>query len=99
MSSLLRPGTTALRYVPPAAPSSSAQTPQWVATQDWLLDFVLHHFTLGRPALYEAILGRARLCEPQQLRTIRKQRVLRTRSSLPTPLRVTDPRSHGFFRP
>jgi tetratricopeptide (TPR) repeat protein len=34
----------------------AAQTLEWVKTQDWLLDIALDHLTLGRVALYEAIL-------------------------------------------
>ncbi|HEV2840116.1 MAG TPA: hypothetical protein VGW39_02225 [Chthoniobacterales bacterium] len=33
-----------------------AQTLKWVTTQDWLLDIALDHLTLGRAALYAALL-------------------------------------------
>src|SRR6185295_2976875 len=34
----------------------AAQTLEWVTTQNWLLDIALDHLTLGRAALYRAIL-------------------------------------------
>lgn len=39
----------------------AAQTLQWVTTQNWLLDIALDHLTLGRAALYAALLQRAEL--------------------------------------
>ncbi|GDY19195.1 hypothetical protein LBMAG56_05400 [Verrucomicrobiota bacterium] len=39
-----------------AVSARAAQTLQWVTTQNWLLDIALDHLTLGRAALYAAIL-------------------------------------------
>lgn len=39
-----------------AVSQRAAQTLKWVTTQNWLLDIALDHLTLGRAALYEAIL-------------------------------------------
>ena len=48
-----------LRSVNPAAPSPSAwQTLKWAAQHLGLLDNALDHLTLGRAALYAAILER-----------------------------------------
>jgi tetratricopeptide (TPR) repeat protein len=39
-----------------AVSERAAQTLKWVTTQNWLLDIALDHLTLGRAALYAAIL-------------------------------------------
>lgn len=39
-----------------AVSQRAAQTLKWVLTQNWLLDIALDHLTLGRAALYSAIL-------------------------------------------
>jgi hypothetical protein len=39
-----------------AVTERAAQTLKWVIAQNWLLDIALDHLTLGRAALYEAIL-------------------------------------------
>lgn len=40
-----------------AVSQRAAQMLKWVTTQDWLLDIALDHLTLGRAALYAAILS------------------------------------------
>jgi len=39
----------------------AAQTLKWATTQSWLLDIALDHLTLGRAALYAAILERSEI--------------------------------------
>jgi Domain of unknown function (DUF4062) len=45
-----------LRAVCRAVTQRAAQTLKWVTSQKWLLDIALDHLTLGRAALYAAIL-------------------------------------------
>ena len=40
-----------------AVSERAAQTLQWVTTRNWLLDIALDHLTLGRAALYAAVLS------------------------------------------
>ena len=47
---------TPLRESCRAVSARAAQTLKWVTTQNWLLDIALDHLTLGRAALYAAIL-------------------------------------------
>ena len=42
-----------------AVEQRAAQTLKWVTTQNWLLDIALDYLTLGRAALYRAILERS----------------------------------------
>jgi tetratricopeptide (TPR) repeat protein len=42
-----------------AVSQRAAQTLKWVTTENWLLDIALDHLTLGRAALYEAILTKS----------------------------------------
>jgi len=43
-----------------AVSERAAQTLRWATTQSWLLDIALDHLTLGRAALYRAILEKSR---------------------------------------
>ncbi len=48
--------TTTLAEALTAVERRATQTLQWVSTQNWLLDIALDHLTLGRTALYAAVL-------------------------------------------
>jgi tetratricopeptide (TPR) repeat protein len=52
---------TELVQVCRAVSQRAAQTLKWVTTQNWLLDIALDHLTLGRAALYRAILEKSEI--------------------------------------
>jgi hypothetical protein len=51
----------------------ATQTLEWVTTQSWLLDIALDHLTLGRAALYRAILTDSKSEQTEALQTAHQQ--------------------------
>ncbi len=58
-------GTAALRDSCRAVYERAAQTLKWVTTQGWLTDIALDRLTLGRAAIFEAILDHSDLRVPR----------------------------------
>ena len=60
-----QPSTLTLSDSCRAVTQRAAQTLEWVTAQNWLLDIALGHLTLGRAALYEAILAKSEIRNPK----------------------------------